>query len=39
MLLSVVNLSEQLNSFKYIDALYKVVPDILVEQGKAKNLD
>ena len=23
--------------FKYVDALYKVVPDILVEQGKAKN--
>ena len=23
--------------FKYVDVLYKVVPDILVEQGKAKN--
>ena len=23
--------------FKYVDALYKVVPDILREQGKAKN--
>lgn len=23
--------------FKYVDALYKVVPDILVEHGKAKN--
>jgi citrate synthase len=23
--------------FKYVDALYKIVPDILVEQGKAKN--
>lgn len=23
--------------FKYVDILYKVVPDILVEQGKAKN--
>jgi len=23
--------------FKYVDALYNVVPDILVEQGKAKN--
>lgn len=23
--------------FKYVDMLYKVVPDILVEQGKAKN--
>ncbi|HET55567.1 MAG TPA: citrate (Si)-synthase [Ignavibacteria bacterium] len=23
--------------FKYVDLLYKVVPDILVEQGKAKN--
>ncbi len=25
------------NLFKYVDTLYKVVPDILVEQGKAKN--
>lgn len=25
------------NLFKYVDILYKVVPDILVEQGKAKN--
>ena len=25
------------NLFKYVDVLYKVVPDILVEQGKAKN--
>ena len=25
------------NLFKYVDALYKVVPDILVQQGKAKN--
>lgn len=23
--------------FKYVDALFKVVPDILIEQGKAKN--
>lgn len=25
------------NLFKYVDILYKVVPDILLEQGKAKN--
>ncbi|MDO9510539.1 MAG: citrate (Si)-synthase [Bacteroidales bacterium] len=25
------------NVFKYVDLLYKVVPDILIEQGKAKN--